>query len=930
MRAIESAPISEREGEVLAAIGAHLSNAQIATRLHLSVRTVESHVSSLLRKLAAADRHELADIAPQLGVRAPTAGVACVPAPWTTFVGRKREIEATASALAEDRLVTLVGPGGVGKTRLAIEVTRAAEAEFADRGAFVELVAVRAEFLVQAVAAALDVPGGAGETLDEAVREQLASRNALLVLDNCEHLLAAVADFVGRLLAACPKVHVLVTSRERLGVPGERLIGVPPLATIFDADSDGDTTEATQLFVDRARALDAGFDDDPDAVAQLCAELDGMPLAIELAAARVHSLGAAGLLAGLGDRLRLLSGGRNADARHRSLRSVLDWSHGLLDDEERRMLRRLGAFVGSFDLASAAFVATDGDEAAAADLLGRLTDKSLVVHQRGAASRWRLLEIVRTYALAKLADSFEEEAIRARHVAWAVQTAVALESRLDDDPGWRADFDAVGDDLRAAIANSAGRPGAHELAMSTAHLVFAHRFYEEALAHYEGAATRAPDTPAAVQAMRMAADTCQATIHTSDAFDRFLRAAELAATCGDDATRAICLAQAVIIANRFPAGMREDVPHDRLSALLDEARRVAPPDDLDVTGHIAQASAWNVTAATLTVEPVLADRALAAARATADPVLISGALDAVLSALLSSGRMRAAFELSLERMANRSALSRYSPRAAIELTDTMHMLNEQALAAGELPTALREMRRVQDDDAMAFVGYNALSKLMVGLTLTGRLDAAVSTAGELWTGWVAAGSPTARWMSPAVLAAALAHGLLGHAADVDTWLQRAQLIIGEHSLVTHRHSGGFARFTIARLAMHAGRVDDALAATRGYCAGIDSWYGTDQHWFYDAYVWALDAELSVLAGSRDAEARLAASTPVAAENRWAAACLDRARGRLTGDAGALRRSIAGWEAIDARFERAATLLLLPERAAEGRAELVAIGAPVPS
>jgi predicted ATPase/class 3 adenylate cyclase len=859
------------------------------------------------------------------------AGMAGLPTQWTTFVGRERETRDARKALSEGRLVTLLGPGGVGKTRLAAEVATAASVGYEHGGAFVELVPVRPEFVVQAVAAALGVTGRAGQTLDESVLEYLATRTALLVLDNCEHVLEAVAELVGRILAGCPRITVLTTSRERLGVPGERLITVPPLATAT-TEADAMPSEATLLFLDRAQAADPDFADDPATVAELCARLDGMPLAIELAAARAGSLGATELLAGLGDQLRLLAGGRSADERHRSLRSVLDWSYSLLGDEERGFLRRLGVFAGGFDLGAAADVAIAGERAAAADLLGRLADKSLIVRQRGVGSaRWRLLETVRTYALDNLAASDDAATTRTRHLQWAAGAARHLEQRLDTDPGWRDEFDVVADDLRAAIATDTDAETVYALAMATAKIVFAHRFYEEAQAHFERAADVARNTAAAMTAVRAAAEVCQANVHTGEGFELLLRAADLAAAAGDTGSRAACLAQAIVVANRFPAGLREYVPPARLSELLELAQRVAPPDDAHVQAYLVQAAAWHFSAESkvLSVDPQRAAEALAAARAVHDPVLISGALDAVLAGVLASGRMREGFALAKERMTNLNQLSRNDPRAAIELTDTYHMLNEQSLAAGELPTALREMRTVQHDDVSVFVGFNASSKLVGSLVLTGALAEALEHADEMWTGWLAAGSPTARWMSPAVAAAALAAGLRGDDAVADEWLRRTQRVVGDEDMFTHRNSAAMASFAVARRAMHAGRHAEAVARTQAFGANAGAWYAEDARWYYDAYVWALDAELAVLAASSDAPARLAAAQPAADENRWAAACLDRAWARLTGDAAPVQRSVQRWEAIDARFERACTLLLLPDRADEGLAELDAIGATYP-
>jgi len=408
------AGMSEREAEVLDAVGAHLSNAQIAGRLHISVRTVESHVSSLLRKFGAADRRELAGLASAVGAPAAAVGL---PARWTSFVGREGERATVLAALGEARLVTLVGPGGVGKTRLAVEAAREAASSFPSGCAFADLVPVRDGFVVQSVASVLGVSERPQQPLAEAVLDYLAGRRALLVLDNCEHLLAEAAAFTERLLAACPGVRVLVTSRERLAVAGERMVTVPPLSLVAGVADGVASSEAALLFIDRACAVDSGFIP-AAAVDELCARLEGVPLAIELAAARSASLGLDGLLAGLDDYLRLLAGGRGADPRHHSLRAVIGWSHDLLDDAERAMFRRLGVFAGGFDLDAACAISADGKRGATADVIGRLADKSLLVAAHGSGSgRWRMLDTVRAYALEQLTASGEEPALRERAFA---------------------------------------------------------------------------------------------------------------------------------------------------------------------------------------------------------------------------------------------------------------------------------------------------------------------------------------------------------------------------------------------------------------------------------------------------------------------------------------------------------------------------------
>jgi predicted ATPase/class 3 adenylate cyclase len=871
------------------------------------------------------------------GARLPLAAIAPrglkgAPAQWTAFVGREVEKRSAAKALSEARLVTLIGPGGVGKSRLAIEVGDDISVSYEHGGTFVELVPVREGFLIQAVAASVGVVGRTGQSLEDSVLAHLATRSCLLVLDNCEHVLEEVARFSARMLRSCSGVAVLATSRERIGLPGERLVVVPPMDT---QGSDGDeptTSEATRLFLDRALDADPDFDEDAALVAELCARLDGMPLAIELAAARAGSLGVSGLLAGLSDQLRLLTGGRSGDERHRSLRSVLDWSYGLLDDEERQFLHRLGVFVNGFDLAAAAEVAADAGTTAAADLLGRLADKSLVVRQRGGVPRWRLLETVRTYALDKLTGAGDDAQTRARHLRWAARAAAQLEQRLDSGPGWRGAFDVIADDLRAAIDVDRDPAVVYALALATGRIAFAHRYFEEAQAHFERAAEIAPTPAEAMVAMRAAADVCQANVRTDASFERLIRAADLADEAGDQAYRAACLAQAVIAANRFPAGLAHNIDPDRLKELLEIAQRVSPPDDLSAQAYLKQASAWQFSAQTraLSVDPLRADEALDAARAAQDPVLISCALDAVMASVTARGRMKEGFAIATERLANLATLPRSDPRAYIELADTLHMFNEQSIAAGELPAGRREMRKLHDDDVKVFVGFQAASRLVAGLVLTGAFADAADQAGEMWAGWLAAGSPIAAWMSPAVLLAGLAAGLCGDDASADEWMRRAQGPLGDKDMFQYGNSASAATFVQARRNLHAGRYLAAVEQTRSFGANAEEWYLEDSRGSYDPYVWALDAELAALTDATDLQARLTAAAAPAQENLWAAACLDRARGRWTNDPALLERSIAKWEHIEARFERACTLLLLPERVDEGRAEIAAMGTTAPA
>ncbi|MES9539304.1 LuxR C-terminal-related transcriptional regulator [Actinomadura sp. NPDC000600] len=886
--------VSEREAEVLAALGARMSNAQIARRLHISVRTVESHVSSLLRKYGVPDRWALAELA-RSGVR-DRGRVAGLPASATTFVGRGAERAALLAALEEARLVTLLGPGGVGKTRLAAVVAEDAAALFPSGGAFVDLVPVRAGFAARAVATALGVTEGSHQPLEEAVAARLGTGRSLLVLDNCEHLVDEAAALAGRILAACPGTRVLVTSRERLGIPGERCVPVAPLALGSDAE---------RLFRDRALAADPEFAAEPEVVAELCARLDGMPLTIELAAARAASLGATGLLAALEDALRLLSGGRGGQERHRSLGAVLSWSYDLLADEERALFRRLGVFAGAFDMEAAASVGGDGAAAAAggaragvADLLGRLVDKSLVVHVRGRVSRWRLLETVRAFALARLADAGEEDATRARRLRWAAAAASAAEERLGA-PGWREDFDAMAADLRAALASSP-RPDevTYRLASALAHLTFARRNLLESFVHYRTAAACAQDPGSAARELRAGAGCAHvSTTSNQHVFDLLLEAAERARRARDDRGRAIDLARAVETACRFPEAFEARVPRERLRGLFAEASAAGHSGDPEVAARMAVARAWLAGPGEGVPDAGLATAAVAAARAAGDPVVTSSALCAAGTAALRAGRLREANRITRERVRLLASMDRDDPYCAPEVCNTYGRACIYAIMAGDLRGGMAAARAGMEDDLLRETHLTA-GRLVQPLALTGRFDDAVGHGERMWNRWEQAGRSAPHWMLASVCATALACGMSGDREPAALWRARAARLADGPAAV--------AAFVDARLALHDECFECAEPLVReAFAAGsaLDP---------YLAYARAAGAELAVAAGLPDAAELLAEAGPLAEENRWAAACLERARGRLEGDGDGLARAAQSWDALGAQAERDFTRELLAQ------------------
>ncbi|HKY78250.1 MAG TPA: LuxR family transcriptional regulator [Acidimicrobiia bacterium] len=374
-----------------------------------------------------------------------------LPVQLTSFIGRETEMAEVRRLLGDNRLVTLIGVGGAGKTRLALQVAAETLAEFPGGVWQVDLAPLSDPAVVPiAVARALGLSDAEQRSTTETVTRYIEDRQALIVLDNCEHLLDACAALVEALLRACPVLTILATSREPISVDGEVMWRVPSLSL---------TGDAVELFTDRARRARPGFVADAEAagkVAEICQRLDGLPLAIELAAARLRALSPAEILDGLHDRFRLLAGGaRTAVRRQQTLRASVDWSHDLLTEPERTLLRRLAAFAGGFDLDAAQAVGS-GDGLArhhVLDQLALLVDKSLVsTGESEGATRYRLLETVRQYALEKLAESGEAAAVRTRHRDHYLMVAAGLEPVGREEIERRLDrVEADIDNLRAAF-----------------------------------------------------------------------------------------------------------------------------------------------------------------------------------------------------------------------------------------------------------------------------------------------------------------------------------------------------------------------------------------------------------------------------------------------------------------------------------------------
>jgi predicted ATPase/DNA-binding CsgD family transcriptional regulator len=468
-RRLAQAGVTGRETEVLAALAERLRNREIADRLHVSVRTVESHVAALLRKLAVADRAALAAIGRELSQEAPASST--LPAPLTSLVGRDGDTSQLLARLASHRLVTLTGPAGIGKTRLALQAGAAAASLFPDGVRLADLAPAAAARVPETVARALGVTPQNGWPLPGILRDAVAGLSCLLLVDNCEHVVGAAAELVAELLAAGPQLRVLATSREPLGVPGEATFMVPALPVPTAADAIRAATAgryaAVRLFADRAASAAPGFtltDSIAPVVSALCQRLDGLPLAIELAAARVRCFGPASLLEHLNQRFELLSGGaRTVPPRHRTLRGAIDGSYQLLDRHERALFDRLGVFPAGFDYAAAQAVCGarapggtgEPDAPGVLRLLPRLVDKSLVFATGGDLRRYRLLESVREYASERLAASGAGPATRERHAVYYLALAAQASRGLcgPEQAEWLTRLTAEQPNLDAALAH---------------------------------------------------------------------------------------------------------------------------------------------------------------------------------------------------------------------------------------------------------------------------------------------------------------------------------------------------------------------------------------------------------------------------------------------------------------------------------------------
>ena len=541
-----------------------------------------------------------------------------LPAQLTSFVGRQTEIGNLREALASNRLVTLTGAGGAGKTRLAVQVAADMAEQYGDGICYVDLAPITHPDVVPVTAVrALGLPDQPGRSTIDTLQQHLRDRHMLMVLDNCEHLLDASASLVAALLGAAPRLTVVATSREPLGVTGEAGWQVPSLSLSDDA---------VELFADRARLARTGFivnDDNAGAVTEICRRLDGMPLAIELAAARVRTLSLTEIVDSLHDRFRILTGGsRIAVRRQQTLRASVDWSHALLTDTERVLFRRLAVFLGGFELdAAQAVTGADGVQRyQVLDQLTLLVDKSLVVAENaGGTTRYRLLETVRQYALEKLGESGEADAVRSRHCDYYTAMAALLDAPARTDYQQRLEQAEVEmDNLRNALGwnlETSNTERALSLASSLQPLWLTRGRFLEGRAWFDTVVAEGDladlEVRAAVRA-RALADTAVLSMLVGGSMDRAERALEIARELGDPALLARTLTACGFIAGGTT--YNAEAAQTYYSEAMVFARR------MDDRWSLSQILAWQANTWVTVGDPIAARAAREEGRDLADAI----------------------------------------------------------------------------------------------------------------------------------------------------------------------------------------------------------------------------------------------------------------------------------------------------------------------
>jgi predicted ATPase/DNA-binding CsgD family transcriptional regulator len=903
--------VSGREAEVFDLVGDQLTHDEIGERLFISPRTVESHVASLRRKLGMIDHRSFVRLAVESRQRP---RVNALPEQTSSFFGRSAEIQEVIDAVAASRVVSVVGPGGTGKTRLVLTAADVLAVEASRVPVWVDLAAVvsLAE-VAPTLALAMGIVEPGRRTHEQAAIDALGQRDVLLVLDNCEQVLDEVALLVERVLAVSANVAFLLTSRIRLAVPHERVVQLGGLG-VGSADDPG---AAVDLFIERASAAGAktvAFEQ--PRVVDICRALDGMPLAIELAAARVATIGLDGVENGLGDHRQLLVGGPRVQSRHRSVSDTVAWSYQLLTRLDQQVLSRVSAFRTPFAATDAGMVAGYANVSPPdiSGALGRLAQNSLLEPCTTAIGmRYRMLETVRQFGTAQL-EAASDSTARERHLDWCSGRVADLLG-TEREPGWAADVDATADETKAALSSipdGRGGPMAHGLARQVAGLLFSRGRTTDAQRAFEHAATLAYSENIAAADLTLAASVAKCRVMGTDA----LRLEELAAHkafAGGDIDLAVrCITDSAQLIVRFSGMFDNPPPIDRALVLLEEAR---------ANSSYSSISEFRLSATEAALDPVQNIDKLEGFVHTAltlgETVQASGLFDAIASRHIENGDPVTALEACRRRL-DLFESPTTCPDLGVELKDALHTAIFTATGAGQL----KEAAHLAEHHALlSFLSDEpglALEEGIAPASLAGNWDAAIKAGAVFLAGWEQAGRPIApgRGMAPAALA--MVHGLRADNDQRAAWLETLHSIRGSD---VHSGATGYDNLFDAIVALHHDRYGDAahhLAACRS-----DRFFGA----LFRQWHVALAAEAAVLSGQVDADVKILDAVVAAQGNPIATALVLRARALHNETTGQLDRLAADFDRLGCPYQAARTLQLAGGASAErGATRLRTLGA----
>ena len=766
-----------------------------------------------------------------------------LPVQLTSFVGREDQLVEVAGLIRSNRMLTLTGVGGSGKTRLGLQAAGDLIDEFSDGVWFIELAPVDDPGLVpQAVIDGMDVAVGSEGPAIENLESFLERRHLLLILDNCEHVLDAVSEMAHRFMRAAPKLHILATSREGLAIDGERTWRVPSMRLADDPDDElvkGMQSEAVRLFAERASQVHPGFqvsNETASHIARVCRRLDGMPLAIELAAARTKVLPVDEIAQRLDDRFRLLTGGRRSSMeRQQTLLATVKWSYELLSDKEKLLFARLGVFRGGFNLQAAEAVCSGVgiDDIEVLDLLSQLSDKSLVVPESGArgVQRFRMLETLRQFSLDQLVDSGEIDDVSRRHADHFLAYAEKAEPLLETSEmaEWLNRLEVDHDNLRAALEwlhESGDSSGALRLTIAlSVWFWFLHRHHEEAYQWHQRTLAAAVDEPDELLGRAYAKGSMQA-VRIRDferATDWAQTALRLAGDTGDERSQVIALwtlGDAAIKDYDFETALHHF--HQALSKAEESG------DEIWIC-RVCSFICWMLQSSARVEEArEFAERSLAVGRNAGWPMGIAEAADTTAEFAIRDGDFVRAFDLASEALAIELTLNDpwniFGVHATFALAQRLKG-DAKGAAATALEGLTTSSRRADLKAGWPLILELAAALLDIGeigdaaKRTTQLLQLAVGESGKYWkaNGLLRAGSilEKAEEHAHATAAFAAADRLFEESSRAEPWLLAEQ----ERHVVTARDALGADEF--ARL-WEEGRSlgdDEALEKAIGWLDG---------------------------------------------------------------------------------------------------------------